>query len=460
MANAFARPATRKTPAIDGGRRRYQMSRAHSAPGRAGEMAALEAGNVVSTLLAAAIALAAGFLIGFEREWTQALESRRHAFAGARTFTLVSLSGALCALLGEGALLVAAGFLAVAGLSGYAYAIEARDSESRGGTTEIALLAAFLLGVAAGRGETLLASAGAVAVTLTLSLKDEIKYLARALNETEIHATIRFLAVSMLILPIAPDRGFGPYGALNPRELWMMVVLISGLSFVGYWLVKALGAGRGSLAAGLVGGLASSTATTLSLSRRVKAGANPSAASAGILMANVVMLGRVALILGTIAPAALLAVAPSLAAAALTGVSAAVFLFRRAPYAETDGAVTLGNPFELRPALVFAGLLAVISVAAAAAAEAFGALGLFAVAAVSGLADLDAVALSAGRQAGEGALAPGVAGAAVLIAIVSNALTKGAMAAGIGGAKTGAPVIAVFVLMALAGAAASVFTPP
>ena len=422
-------------------------------------MAAIEAGTVFSTLLAAAVALAAGFLIGFEREWTQALEKRRHAFAGARTFTLVSFAGALCALLSEGPLLVAAGFLAIGGLAGYAYAIEVRDSESRGGTTEIALLAAYLLGVAAGRGETLLASAGAVTVALTLSLKHEVVRLARALSEAEIHATIRFLAVSVLILPIAPDRGFGPYGALNPRELWMMVVLISGLSFLGYWLVKALGPGRGSLAVGLVGGLASSTATTLSLSRRAKEGASPSSAAAGILMANVMMLARVALILGAVGPAALLTIAPALAAAAAAGVAAAVFLFRRRGNDEAGNAVTLGNPFELKPALIFAGLLAVISVAAAAGADAFGPSGLYAIAAVSGLADLDAITLSAGRQAGAGALSQGVAGVAVLIAILANALTKGAMAASVGGRKTGAAVIASFALMAFAGAGAMQLTP-
>jgi uncharacterized membrane protein (DUF4010 family) len=250
------------------------MRGALSAPSRADGMSGQGINDLLPTLLAAAVAIAAGFLIGFEREWTQALEQRRHAFAGARTFTLVSFAGALCALLSEGVLLVAAGFIAIGGLTGYAYSIEARESESRGGTTEIALLAAYLLGVAAGRGETLLASAGAVAVALTLSLKDEITRLARVLNESEIHATIRFLAISVLILPIAPDRGFGPYDALNPRELWLMVVLISGLSFLGYWLAKALGGGRGALATGLVGGLASSTATTLSLSRRARSGAS------------------------------------------------------------------------------------------------------------------------------------------------------------------------------------------
>jgi uncharacterized membrane protein (DUF4010 family) len=311
-----------------------------------------------------------------------------------------------------------------------------------------------MLGVEAGRGELVIASAGAVAVAFMLSLKDEIRRVAGALNEQEIHATLRFLAISVIVLPIAPDQALGPYGVFNPRELWLMVVLISGLSFLGYWLVKALGPGKGVLAMGLVGGLASSTATALSLSRRVREGASAPAAAAGIVMATVMMLGRVALILAAVTPAALVVVASPFAAAALAGILAALGLYRRQRRDEPVNAVALGNPFELKPALVFAALLAAISLAAAFAADAFGARGLYAIAAISGLADLDAITLSAGKQAGDGAISPGVAGAAILIAILANTLTKGAMAASVGGRRVGVLVIGVFALMAAAGVTA------
>lgn len=420
-------------------------------------MAGGDLGDLFSTLLAAGVAIAAGFLIGFEREWTQALEKRRHAFAGARTFTLVSFAGALCALLSEGALLVATGFIAIAGLSFYAYAIEARASESRGGTTEIALLAAFLLGVAAGEGQTLLASAGAVAVALTLSLKDEIKHLARALSETEIHATIRFLAIAILILPIAPNRGFGPYEALNPRELWLMVVLISGLSFLGYWLVKAFGARQGTLAAGLVGGIASSTATTLSLARGVRDhGAPPLSAAAGIVMANLVMTAKIALVAGALSPPLMPLLAVPLGAAGVAGAVAAVVLWRRTGDS-AGAALSVANPFELRPALMFAALIAVISVLSAFLADRVGEAALFALAFVSGLGDVDAVVLPVSRQAGAGSLPAVSAAGAILIAAGANILAKGVMAAAVGGRRVGAPVALAFAAMIAAAAAATFF---
>ncbi|MDZ7628844.1 MAG: MgtC/SapB family protein [Parvularculaceae bacterium] len=434
------------------------MSRALSALGgmgdTAGGMMGTNLDDLLSALLAAGVAIAAGFLIGFEREWTQALEKRRHAFAGARTFTLVSFSGALCALVSEGALLVAAGFIAIGGLAGYAYAIEVRDSDSRGGTTEIALLAAFLLGAAAGDGQTLLASAGAVAVALTLSLKDEVRHLARALNETEIHATIRFLAISVLILPIAPNRGFGPYDALNPRELWLMVVFISGLSFLGYWLVKAFGARQGTMAAGLVGGLASSTATTLSLARGVRDhGAPPRAAAAGIVMANLVMTVKIAGVAGALAPPLLPVLARPLGAAGAVGVVAALLLWRRSGDS-ASAALSITNPFELRPALMFAGLIAVISVLSAFVGDRIGETAVFLLAFVSGLADVDAVVLPVSRQAGAGALSAGSASIAILIAAGANILAKGAMAMVVGGRPVGFPVALSFAAMIAAAASA------
>lgn len=412
--------------------------------------------DLLATLLSAGVALAAGFLIGFEREWTQALENRRHSFAGARTFTLVSLAGALCGLLDDSAMLPAAGLVAVGALTILAYSVEAKATEGRGGTTEVALFVTYLLGFAAGRGELLLASAGAVAVTGALSLKSEVRSLASALNERELHATIRFLAIAVLVLPVAPDRDFGPYGALNPRALWLMVVLISGLSFAGYWLVKALGASRGVLAAGLVGGLASSTATTLSLARMTKRGAaGPRAAAAGIVMANVVMLARVALVLAAAAPALLSRIALPLGAAAAAGAAAAWLLWRlSAKESAAQAEVAVGNPFELRPALIFAGLLAAVSLASAFAADQLGNAGLYAVAFVSGLADVDAMTLSAARGATSGAMAAGAAAGAVLVAVASSVLSKGAMAIGVGGMRTGVPVIGAFAAMALAGAAA------
>ncbi len=413
----------------------------------------------MSALAALGVALAAGFLVGFEREWTQALEKQRHAFAGARTFALVGAAGGLCGLLSDGAALAAAGVLTVGALTLLAYAIEARDTKGRGGTTEIALIVTFLLGVAAGRGEMLLASGGAVIIAIALSLKDEIKGLARTLNEKELHATLRFLAIAVLILPIAPDRDMGPYGALNPRDLWLMVVFISGLSFLGYWLVKALGAAHGVVATGVVGGLASSTATTLSLARMARDGAAaPAAAAAGIVTANVMMMARIALMLAALAPALLVTLAPALGAAGAVGAVIALAAWRAfANDGVSPDKVAVGNPFEIRPALFFALLLAAISVGSAFAADRLGDRGLYAFAFAAGLGDADAVVLPVARQASADTLAPPAASLAVLLAMAANALSKGVMAFGVGGARVGAPVIGAFGVMAAAGAAAFLY---
>lgn len=411
----------------------------------------------IATVGRVGLAAAAGFLVGFEREWTQSLEKREHTFAGARTFTLIGLIGGLAGALSEGPVLIGGALLVVGALTIYAYGLEAREAYGRGGTTEMAIFAVLLIGVAAGRGALVLASAGAVGVAIILSLKEEVQGWARALDEKEIHATLRFLAVAVLVLPILPNERLGPFGALNPRELWTMVVLISGLSFLGYWLTKILGPGRGMLATGLVGGLASSTATTLSLAKSARDGAaTASAVAAGIVMANVVMLARVGVILAAVSKATLTLIAPALGAGAAVGGVVAFVLWRRAAKdGDPKQSVALGNPFELRPALFFAAMIASISIASGYAAEGFGAAGIYVVAALSGLADVDAMTLSGGRQAATGAAAPAVAGAAILIAVGANILSKGVMAATIGGRKTGALVGAAFAAISAATALAA-----
>ncbi len=401
-----------------------------------------------------ALATLLGFLIGFEREWTHAEEMREHSFAGARTFSLISFVGGVIGLMG-GYAIVAIGLVVIGALTIVAYWVEARETQGRGGTTEIAIFAAYLLGVAATRGHLVMASAGAVSVAIILSLKDEVRSWARSLSETEYHAAIRFLAVSVLVLPVLPDRNYGPYDVINLRELWLMVIFISGLSFMGYWLVRVLGSQNGALLTGIVGGLASSTATTLSLSQYAKAKAlGPASVASAIVAANVVMLARVALALAAVARPVLAYVAPALIAAGLAGAVAAYLIWRIAGRSEKVDALQLGNPFELRPALYFAGLLAVISLASAYSADRFGAAGLYVVGLISGFADVDAMTLSAGRQAAAGALPLGAASGAILIAVAANVFAKGVMATAIGGLRVGRYVIVAFAAVIAAGAMA------
>jgi uncharacterized membrane protein (DUF4010 family) len=269
----------------------------------------------------------------------------------------------------------------------------------------------------------------------------------------ELAAALRFLAISVIVLPLLPDRGFGPHEALNPRQIWYYVVLISGLSFAGYWLIKFFGA-RGVLLTGIVGGLASSTATTLSLARLARQGAaTPLAAAAGALAANVVMLARVAAILFVTARSVLEVILPALLAAGAVGALLAFLLSKRDR--DEPSMIKLGNPMELKPALIFAGMLAAITLASRLAVERFGAQGFYYLAGFAGLADLDAVALSAADQTNGGALAAGAAGIGILIAIASNMMLKGGMLTAIAGLRAGAPTLAIFAGMAGAGVAAT-----
>lgn len=393
-----------------------------------------------------ALAAVVGFLIGFEREWTHAAEAREHTFAGARTFALIGFVGGLSGFLTDDWVFIAVAFAAVAALTIVAYWADARETPGFGGTTEIAIFATFLLGLAATRGHLLVAVVGGVSVAVLLSLKDSVRRLAASLSEAEIHAALRFLAISIIILPILPDQGYGPYEALNPREIWLMVVFISGLSFLGYWLDKTLGAERGVFVTGIVGGLASSTATTLSLSKFARDGvAVPRTVAAGVIIANVVMLIRVGFLLAAVSRPVLSAIWPVLAAGAVVGTGAALFYWRRAGKTKpADAELEVGNPMEIKPALVFAALLAVISLASKFGADQFGETALFVVGFVSGLADVDAMTLTAGRQAATGAVGALAAGGAIMAAVASNIVVKAGMAWSIGGRDVGAMVAGTF----------------
>jgi len=271
------------------------------------------------------------------------------------------------------------------------------------------------------------------------------------MDARELKAALRFLAISVIVLPILPDKGYGPYDALNPRNIWWMVVLISGLSFLGYWLTKLQGS-RGILLTGIVGGLASSTATTLSLSRLVRDGtASARAGAAGIIGANVVMLARVGVLLFAVSQTVLAAVWPALAAGAVAGGAVAVLLWRGDR--EKGSEMKLGNPMELGPALIFAALIAFISVASHFATETFGDSGLYALAFFTGLADVDAITLTAGQQAGSGGIGVTVAGAAVLIAVAANTLVKVGMTLSIAGRGAGLWVGGACAAIVAAGAA-------
>ena len=240
-------------------------------------------------------ALLIGLLLGLERERSRAGEAIE-GFAGIRTFPLFTLAGFLAAVLAGPAPLALPALLI--GVAALAVAFQVAGPESKGATTETAALLAVLLGAAVGFGRGSLAAAVAIVAALLLTLKAPLHRLARAVSQDEILASLKFGVVALIVLPLLPDRGIGPYQAVNPRAVGLMVVLLTGVSLAGYLLVRFFGEGKGYALAGMLGGLASSTAVALSFSRKARLApdqARPLAA--GIVLASTVLYARGALVL-------------------------------------------------------------------------------------------------------------------------------------------------------------------
>jgi uncharacterized membrane protein (DUF4010 family) len=380
-------------------------------------------------------ALAIGLLIGLERERNPT------AKAGLRTCALVALAGALSAALAvsfDAPSVVAAGAAAVALMMIAAYSErgdEPREADP-GTTTVAAVLLCYLLGALTLAGQARLAVILAILATVLLYFKTELGGVARRLERRDVVSMLQFAVVAFVVLPLLPDRGFGPYAALNPRHIWLMVVLISGLSLAGYVALRVVGSEHGAMLLGLLGGLVSSTATTLAYSRHVRReSALLPVAETVIVTANLVLLVRLAVLGAIVAPGALDVLAPVLATALAAG--AAVFALRRRRGGRAPHELALppvGNPTELRAALAFAILYALVLLAAQWLADLWGSRGVYAVSLASGLVDVDAITLTNLRLYGLEQLSAAQASIAIAIAVSANAAFKLAVVRAVGGA--------------------------
>ncbi|MGK7294908.1 MAG: MgtC/SapB family protein [Candidatus Wenzhouxiangella sp. M2_3B_020] len=390
------------------------------------------------------VALAVGLLAGVERGWKgrEAEEGEREI--GLRTMALIGLAGGVVGLLSSelGGLVIGLAFIGMTILLGLVYRLKAAEREDIGLTTEIAALVTFLLAALAGLGHVATAAAGGVVTTVLLGYKGRMHGWLRALKRSELTAGFKLLLISVVLLPLLPDRGYGPWQALNPYVIWWMVVLIAAISFVGYFAIRIAGARAGTVFTALFGGLASSTATTLNLARlarRRNVGARLLAG--GILLACGTMFPRMVLIASLIHPPLLPALVVPAAFMAVVTYAPAVWMVRT-PHRDVDAEELLpGNPLELTSALVFGALLAVVMLLGQALTEWFGDAGVFALAAASGVADVDAITLSLARMSGDDVvLRTAVLG--ILIAAAVNTLVKAGMAVAIGGRRLGWRVVA------------------
>ena len=376
-----------------------------------------------------AVALGLGLLVGLQRERVDSV------IAGIRTFALISLFGAVCAQLAKtyGGWILVIGFLATALLitAGNLVRMQSREAEP-GQTTEFAALIVFGLGAWVVTGSMAVPVVLAGAVVVLLHFREPIHDLVGKIGEKDLRATMQFVLIALVILPVLPDRDMGPYGVLNPYQIWWMVVLFVGLSLAGYVAYKLFGSGAGTVLAGILGGLISSTATTASFSRRSRENADLSRLAALVIMlASTVVYGRVLVEVAAVARGRLLDLAPPLAAmlGVCALVSAAAWLLGR------DGDDELpepGNPAELKAALIFGALYAGVLLAVAFARDRFGTAGLYLVAAISGLTDVDAITLSTSRLVQGGRLDADTGWRAILLASMSNLGFKAGIVAALG----------------------------
>jgi uncharacterized membrane protein (DUF4010 family) len=384
-----------------------------------------------------AVALGLGVLVGLERERSKPATG---GFAGVRTIALISLAGGLSSYfelaLGQPWLGLGV-FAAIAALAVVSYAVTAWRGDL-GTTTEISAVIAFLLGALCVRGDLELAAGLTVASAGVLALKDWLHRLAQRIETADVEATLKFAIVTLIVLPIVPNQNFGPppLAVINPHEIWLMVVLISGLNFASYLLVKVVGAEHGIGLTGLLGGLVSSTAVTLGFSQRSRQHpAQAPALALGILVAWTVMFFRVPLLVALVSPGLARSLLPGMAVLGVPSLALCAFLWRRqrSSRSRETASVSAGqNPFELGQAIRFGALFGVVTFVAKAAEEYLGSSGLYFTGALAGLTDVDAVSLSMAKLASGDAAHLSVAARTIVIAVVSNTLVKGAMAAGFG----------------------------
>jgi uncharacterized membrane protein (DUF4010 family) len=438
--------------------------------------------NGVEALPQFITSLAIGLLIGLERERNPT------AKAGLRTFALVAMFGTLSALLSaklDSPWLLIAGLLAVAGMIIAAYLNKPdghgpiTDAEHRrvrslsptsppegesddvslgddrvdendpGTTTVIALLLCYGLGAMIWYGLAKLSVMLAIAVTALLYFKPELRGLSQRLTRSDLVAVLQFSVLTFIVLPILPDQSYGPYNAFNPYQAWLMVVLISGISLTGYTALHTVGTRYGAPLLGFLGGLVSSTATTLLYAKNSRQ--NPvisHLAASVIVIASMVVLLRLLVLSTAVAYGMLPALFPMLAGGFLFGLVVALYHWRKMDKATDLKIPETVNPAELRTAIGFGLLYVIVLLGAAWMADLAGSRGLYAVALVSGLTDVDAITLSSLRLFNLGQLSEHQTVVAIALAFISNIVFKFGMVAFIGGWHLAKHVAVGFIAMA------------
>ncbi len=381
----------------------------------------LENGFILNSI----IALLLGFIIGIQREMRHSGNS--HDFGGSRTFAIISFIGFLSAFLsGYSPYFLLVAFLSTALLL-ISYSVVSCSSEKqRGTTTEFSALSAFLLGALLNFLDPKFVIFCAVVLLLILNLKDKIQELEKYIGKDDLNAAVLFLTMTFVVLPILPEHPVDTLGLFNLYSIWLMVVLIAGISFAGYIAVRIFGSGKGIVLTGFLGGLVSSTAVTLSLSR--KAVGNNIASqklAVGVMLASTVMLARAMLLVFLFNQNLASDVVIAFVSTFVLAIGVAVYFYHKSKSANEGVAsdIEYKNPFDLKEALVLGLFFGAIIALVKLSKEYVGDSGIYVVSFLSGITDVDAIIMSLAGVAGS-VLTFKVASAGIAIAVITNSISK------------------------------------
>lgn len=384
--------------------------------------------NILDIIIKFAVAILLGALVGTERQHKEADTEEGHYSAGIRTFSIITLFGCLSGFAATeiSPFIFPAAFLAFSGLIIAGYIMASMGGEDKGTTTEFTSLLFFLIGGVVFWGHIVLASVLAVTVTTILSLKGTLHVFAERLSEEDIRAGLKFAIISIVILPLLPDKTYGPLDVLNPFNIWLMVVLISGISFLGYILLKSIGPSKGLGITGAVGGLISSTAVTLTFAKRsTETDSIVAPFAVPIVAACTIMFVRIVTVVQVLNPELAGMIYLPMGIMAAGGAIGSFFAWFR-ERKKVEETIDLPNPFSLKPAIQFGALYAVILLVVEFARTQYGDSGVLLASAISGLTDVDAITLTTSRLAGK-SLDMSVAARAITIAAIANTALKFAL---------------------------------
>ncbi|ELC3157085.1 MgtC/SapB family protein [Vibrio harveyi] len=400
------------------------------------------------------VALLLGAIVGTQRGWVMRNSVEGSRVAGIRTFSLVGLLGGLVGILANlyTPLLLGFALIALVILACIAFVIQQKKSEDISITGVVSLVITFVLGSLAVSGEPVLAAAAAVITAVVLDNKRELHQALQRLQEYELDAALRLLLISIVLLPLLPNQAYGPWNALNPYEIWWMVVLIASISFVGYFAIKIGGAKRGILFTSVFAGLSSSTALTLQFSHlsREQSNISPLLAS-GILLSCGTMFPRLLIVLSVINPQLVTLLWPIVMIMMIALYFPAWWIWRRSEVGKVEQSNKQTNPLALQSALFFGVVLAVIMLLSHALSDLFGNAGVLILSALSGITDVDAISLALGRQSTQ-TLSVETAALGILIAASVNTVVKMGMVVAIGDKSLWRRVAPVMVGCVLSGA--------